>query len=267
MLREVQRITNFIGSDNGYGIEQPLRDWFALCGPTAMTEDLLTALRDAAAALDFTKVEAFGAAMRRLLLHTSHHGFPLPQKGDWNTRELDRQARNAEEALLAAHSSCAMAYVAKHPEHLPPPLALEWGEEDGGDKAGQWLQRLTGRSEYIASLCLIRCCLINILCFYTNLVIADLSGADLRYANFIHANLSSANLSGADLGGADLEGADLEGADLTGADLTGANLTGVQGLTKRQLADLKRRAKPVQQVRQRKTRKVKDDGAADGGSG
>jgi hypothetical protein len=276
MLREVQRITSFISSDNGYGIEQPLRDWFALCGPTAMTEDLLTALRDAAAALDFATVDAYGGAMRRLLLHTSHHGFPLPQKGDWNTKELDRQARDAEEALLAVHSSCAKAYVAKHPEHLPPPLALEWGE-DGRDIAGQWLHRLAGRNEHIARLCLIRCCLINISCFYTNLVIADLSGADLsgadlRYANFIHANLSSANLSSADLSGAYLEGANLSranlsGAELSGAELEGANLTGIQGLTKKELADLKRRAKPVQQVRERKARKVKDDGGADGGNG
>jgi hypothetical protein len=243
MLREVEDMQSYLAAGARYGVETPLRDWFALCGPTAMTGDLLTALRDAAAAPDFAKVDAYGGAMRRLLLHTSHHGFPLPQKGDWNTKELDRQARNAEEALLAAHSSCAKAYVAKHPEHLPPPLALEWGG-NGGEKAGQWLQRLTGRSEYIAGLCLIRCCLINISCFYTNLVIADLSGADLRYANVIHANLSSANLSGAGLGGADLSRANLSNADLSDAILTGANLTNVRGLTKKQLADLKRRAKP-----------------------
>lgn len=156
LLREVKRISDFLNADNGYGLEQPLRDWFALCGPTEMTEDLLTALRDAAAALDFAIIEQYAAAMRTLLLHTSHHGFPLPQKGDWNTKELDRQARNAEEALLAAHSSCALAHIAKHPGGKPPLLALDWGK-DGGDKAGQWLHRLTGRNEYITLQCLNSC--------------------------------------------------------------------------------------------------------------
>lgn len=271
LLREVADMHGYLAAGARYGVETPLRDWFALCGPTAMTWDLLTALRDAAAALDFAAVDQYAAAMRTLLLHSSHHGFPLPQKGDWNTKELDRQARNAEEALLAVHSSSALAYIAKHPDGQPPPLALDWGE-DGGDKAGQWLHRLTGRCEHIAAACLNNCNFLKLKYFRENISFANLSFANLSYANIPYANipyanffcanlfsadlsvadLSIANLSGAnlfcaylshaDLSHADLSGANLSYADLSHANFSGANLEGVRGLTDEELADLKRRA-------------------------
>jgi uncharacterized protein YjbI with pentapeptide repeats len=158
-------------------------------------------------------------------------GMPLPPEST-TFREVERQARNAEETLLAAIDGCA---------RVTRQLSdIAWPDNTS---AGKLLHRLQGQRVtqtemrviigYVARLrpYVVPSCLSHLkigaeqLCLQ-DLESADLEGTDLKGANLKDADLKAANLKGANLEGAYLEGADLVSADLRGADLRGANLRG-----------------------------------------
>lgn len=292
--RLLREMTAIVDDRNGRKWrDNALEGWFDLCGPTAISRDLLTSLRDAAAAASEENLRAWRDAARELLNHTSHHGFALPTKGDWTTKELDRQARNAEEALLALHSACAMALQQRFPDQSQPRV-LDWKPGYDGVAAGQWVHRIIGcrADRPVAVLCLNYCNLYranlsdanlsdanlfganlyasniyganlcgsnlsNTMIRDANICCANISDANISDANISRTNLSGANFHGSNLSGANIRGTNLYRADLSNANLfaadiyranlnntnlSGAKLDNVRGVSKEELADLRRRA-------------------------
>jgi uncharacterized protein YjbI with pentapeptide repeats len=164
-------------------------------------------------------------------------------------QEMTRQARNAEETLLAVLYCCAS--VAKQPSTInwPSEQALAYllarleQERSIATELLGWLDA-PGQNLFWVSLNFGNLPGVNLtgsVLFGAGLFQAELSGAILVGASLTRADIEGANLTGADLAGAhlleavlysanlrraNLEGTLLRDANLAGADLAGANLTG-----------------------------------------
>lgn len=124
--------------------------------------------------------------------------------------EESRQARNAEEALLAVLNACAQT--------TRELSRIEWprAEADGAVSAtafGTWLKRLQGQRPGPVNVLAMDC-----------LSFLDLSGQYLAFADLWRADLGEAYLEKVGLEGANLQQANLAGANLAGANLVGANM-------------------------------------------
>lgn len=218
--------------------EGALRDWLALCGPTAIDYDLLITLRAAVATKPPKTLMVWRTKLSELLQITINEGMPPPAETLWS-KEADRRARNAEEALLACLDAATLALPAEDPAYRHP---LKWGDDTMA--RARWLNHLTGPVgdtflPIIAPLCLRNVDFNHIFYHNANLFNSNLEGANLfnsslKGANIARANLEAANLEGANLFRANLndthiyneniEGANLEEANLARANLARANL-------------------------------------------
>ena len=210
-----------------YPEKSALESWHKLCAPTAMDNVLYRFLKDEIALQTPEVAEKWQTMLCRLIEYVTTEGMP-PTEPRPKFLEEDRLNRNAETALLAAHSACAW----KTDKTLP----INWGE---ATSAGAWLTRLRGQRTGLYILlykCLNHmyfrsCYLLSNDFNYASLIKADLSysilhSASLKNTFIFNVNLSHAFLYGADLSGAGLHGADLHGANLAHANLTYANLSG-----------------------------------------
>ena len=124
-----------------------------------------------------------------------------------------RQARNAEEALLAVLNACAR--VTKTISEI------KWPSRDA---FGAWIARLQGQRTGSENVLALEC--LSFLDLQHSILFSrDLEGANLYRANLSGAYLSGANLSVANLSGANLDRAELSVANLYRANLSGANLS------------------------------------------
>jgi uncharacterized protein YjbI with pentapeptide repeats len=242
MHEEFHRHTTY--RNRGWDEPTALKNWALLCGPTALDLDLLAFLRDEVLRRDVETVETWQATLVHLIEYMLHQGMPMELLETCRTyREQCRQARNAEETLLAALNACLRARMSasleEDPSQEPVRLKIAWPT---GESLGTWLHRVRTqgldpvRPGIVALKCLESLDLSETVLAvqdlgFAALAHASLQNADLWGANLWRANLKNANLWGADLRGANLEvanlrGADLRGADLRGADLRGANLEG-----------------------------------------
>jgi hypothetical protein len=171
---------------------------------------------------DKTDVERWQQTLCHLICFMLRHGMPM-EKLDPRPSfyEENRQARNAEEALLVVLNTCA-----KVTEKLSQ---IKWHSPEA---FGTWISRLCGQRvdgdifylNYLSFLDL-QDCILDFKDFYgANLERANLERANLERANLERANLERANLDGANLHGANLHGTNLHGTNLHGANLHGANL-------------------------------------------
>ncbi|MBE9128895.1 MULTISPECIES: pentapeptide repeat-containing protein [unclassified Coleofasciculus] len=202
--------------DESWGKSDALVTWATLCGLSAMDEYLFHFVCDEMRLQDLSDVRDWQKTLCRLIEFMLRHGMPMEGLNPRpNFQEENRQARNAEEALLAVLNSCARL-TEKCSE-------IKWHSLDA---FGIWIFRLQGQrvNSLFCLNCLsfldLQCCSLG--CQY--LCTANLSGANLSGANLQEANLSGANLSGAILQGVNLYGAKLQGMHLEGANLSGANL-------------------------------------------
>jgi hypothetical protein len=130
------------------------------------------------------------------------HGMPMERLNPRpDFQEENRQARNAEEALLAVLNACARWTVEIS--------KIEWHSPEA---FGTWISRLQGQRVQFEDVFSLNC-----------FSFLDLSLCNLYFKDFYGANLEGANLRGANLEGANLEGADLRGTILEGKDLTELN--------------------------------------------
>jgi uncharacterized protein YjbI with pentapeptide repeats len=240
IVREVRRIHDMLkrrqnDPDEGWDERDALQRWAILCGPSAMDEYLFNFIVDEMRLQNPSDVGNWQQTLCHLIGFMLRHGMPMERLNPRpNFQEENRQARNAEEALLAVLNACA-----KFTQTISK---IEWHSPEA---FGTWISRLQRQRVDLNNVFSLNClsflnlqgCILYLKDFYwanltgANLTGANLTGADLTGANLTGANLTGANLSEADLYGANLTGAnlseaDLYGADLTGADLTGANLTG-----------------------------------------
>ncbi|MBI5252151.1 MAG: pentapeptide repeat-containing protein [Desulfomonile tiedjei] len=188
--------------DTGWDIETALLHWTEFFGPTAMDQALYEFLSNEIAIQSVENVRQWQLELINLTEHMLRFGMPMHRLNPRPSyREELRQARNAEEALLACMSACART--------VNEPYAIEWPEETS---AGDWIARLRGQRKSNQDYCLSLLMLNNIGLNGQFLFTQDLSGANLRSANLCAANLIEANLIEANLRGADLREAQIDGA-------------------------------------------------------
>jgi len=219
-------------SRSGWNEDKALEEWAMLCGMTAMDGYVFEFICNEMQ-LQKSHVSEWqktlssliscmlreGMPMHILWKGMLKHGLQLP-----TYKDTCRQARNAEEALLAALNACA---------RVTQQLSnVEWESETA---FGEWVSRLqpqrSGGENTLAFDCFsylnLSGCYLDLHDFYAaNLQRANLEGADLQLANLQLANLQRANLVGANLERANLVGAYLVEANLREADLVKANLRG-----------------------------------------
>ncbi|MEQ9358183.1 MAG: pentapeptide repeat-containing protein [Coleofasciculus chthonoplastes F2-STO-03] len=202
-----------------------LHRWVLVCGSTAMDKYLFKFVLDEMG-LHYQNKPEDVAKWQDTLCHLIgfmlRHGMPMERlEPRPNFQEENRQARNAEEALLAVLNSCA---------RLTEKLSeIKWHSPDA---FGTWISRLQGQridKDVFCLSCLsfldLRGCILNFKDFYrANLERANLSEANLFEANLYSANLIGTNLSEANLLGANLFKVNLERANLVDAELSEANL-------------------------------------------
>ncbi|MFM7280040.1 MAG: NACHT domain-containing protein, partial [Microcystis aeruginosa] len=207
--------------DNDYDPRQALIAWATLCGPTAIDEYLFSFIVNQIQLQSPDEVKQWQKTLGHLIEYLLVKGMPMEGlKNRPNFQEEMRQARNAEEALLAVFNACGRVTEEIFPIQWPSPEAF-----------GNWLARLQGQRinygpmfvlDCLSFLDLQNCLLICRDLYGANLVRANLAGANLRGANLKWANLVGANLRRANLEWANLVRANLEGANLAGANLAGA---------------------------------------------
>ncbi|GBE76482.1 pentapeptide repeat-containing protein [Microcystis aeruginosa NIES-87] len=201
--------------DNDYDPRQALIAWATLCGPTAIDEYLFSFIVNQMQLQSPDEVKQWQKTLGDLIEYLLLKGMPMEGlKNRPNFQEEMRQARNAEEALLAVFNACGRVTKEIFPIQWPSPEAF-----------GNWLARLQGQRIYYKPMFVLNC--LSFLDLQNCLLICrDLYRANLQRANFAGANLVGANLAGAILVGANLAGAILVGANLEGANLERANLAG-----------------------------------------
>jgi uncharacterized protein YjbI with pentapeptide repeats/adenylate kinase family enzyme len=183
-----------------------LHRWALVCGPSAMDEYLLGFVLDEMR-LQYQQDPAIVAQWQQtfcdLISFMLHHGIPMELLNPRpNFQTENKQARNAEEALLVAVNSCARLTEQLSKFETPSQVSF-----------GTWISRLQGQRLDASNVVALHC-----------LSYLDLSGTFLPIRDLYQANLEGANLEGANLEGAHLEGANLEEAHLEGAHLEGAHL-------------------------------------------
>ncbi|BAY20947.1 pentapeptide repeat-containing protein [Calothrix sp. NIES-2100] len=219
--------------DDGWNKQESLKRWAELCGLTAMDDYIFNFIIDEIRLRqDKYQVDVgeWQQTMCDLISYMLKNGMPMEKLQLPNFQEANRQARNAEEALLAVLNACARATKNVSQIKWPSPEAF-----------GNWVSRLRGqRVDSNSKIFCLNCFsfldlqnsilryqdLYTVNLFEANLFEANLEGANLFEANLFEANLFEASLVRANLEGANLEGAILERASLVRANLEGANLEG-----------------------------------------
>lgn len=233
--------------DDGWDERDALKAWAEVCGPTTMELYLFSFLRDEIRLSGKAACRAWQLLIQGLFGFLLRSGMPMERlEPPLTFHQQTRQARNAEEALMAGLSACA-----KMTQDLSE---IAWPSLSG---FGTWLKRIQAQREGPVPLAMSCLSLLKVsgqvLAFSdlygaildgaslrgadfnrailgetnlreANLERAILYGANLNHANLSHANLSHANLSGSSLNGADLSGSNLRGSNLDGASLNGAIL-------------------------------------------
>jgi uncharacterized protein YjbI with pentapeptide repeats len=203
--------------------EKALRLWGQTTGHTHVTPGIAELLVRELSALGADDVVALHVAVTRIFNFALREGIPVPgpTATAYQTREVVRQSRNAEEALLVLLNACAL--------NTREISQVQWLD---AHNARTWLHRLQSADDVpvpFAMKCLDYMDLRNCQLTGSDLIGAslrhsDLSGASLRGSNLAEADLSHALLREADLCVAGLAAAVLYNANLREADLRGAVL-------------------------------------------
>ncbi|HKO99276.1 MAG TPA: pentapeptide repeat-containing protein [Pyrinomonadaceae bacterium] len=211
--------------DSGFNEQLALEYWLRLCGPVSIDEYVFEFIRNEMLLQEHDQVTQWQIALCSLITFLLRNGMPMERLISIKSfKEQTRQARNAEEALMALGNVCATTVHTVSNIEWPSLTAF-----------GEWMKRLQGQrygpENPLALRCLsflnLRRCILHMSDFYS----ADFFRSDLQEAQFIFANLATANLSQANMKGASfiqahLSHADLSGANLENADFTSANLQG-----------------------------------------
>ncbi|MDJ0737453.1 MAG: pentapeptide repeat-containing protein [Nostocaceae cyanobacterium] len=205
--------------DEGWDEREALTRWAILCGASAMDEYLFNFVVDEMYLQNKSDVSNWQQILCHLIGFMLRHGMPMERinpRPDF--QEENRQARNAEEALLAVLNACARVT-----ENLSQ---IAW---DYPEAFGAWISRLQGQRTDLNQVFCLNClsfldlqgCILVLKDFYK----ANLKGANLKWANLERANLGRVILYGANLGRVILKSANLKGADISRANLKGANIS------------------------------------------
>ncbi|MFN6527081.1 pentapeptide repeat-containing protein [Nostoc sp. ChiSLP03a] len=215
--------------DDGCDEREALKRWAILCGASPMDEYLFNFVADEMCLQDASDVGNWQQILCHLIGFMLRHGMPMERLNPRpDFQEENRQARNAEEALLAVLNTCARVTktVSKIQWHTPEAFGIWISRLQG--------QRINGDTDVFCLNCLsfldLQDCVLVFKDFYqanfegTNLVRADLVGANFARANLVQANLIEANLVQTNFARANLVKANFVQANLVQANLVWANL-------------------------------------------
>jgi hypothetical protein len=196
--------------DKGLGERETLRRWIILCGPSSLDEYLFKFIKNEVRIGGENVASKWQQTLCDLIGFELRNGLPLELISLPNFREMTRQARNAEEALIVVLHACAL---------VTGKLSnIDWPERSS---FGELFSRLQGLPVYPKDLFISRHLgLLNLKAqylgfgsyVYARFEKTDLSGADLRYTNLLSTNLERADLRGTHFSGATLKDVSLEGA-------------------------------------------------------
>jgi hypothetical protein len=216
--------------DSGFDERRALEDWVKLCGPVAMDTYLFKFIVNEMMLNDRSKVAEWQKTTIQLFNYMLRNGMPMERLEPRPAyHEERRQARNAEEALLAVLNACARLTdeVSK----------IDWtSSTDFGDLLAhlQAYGQLRLARECLSYLDLTGCLLLMQGFYRADMRNTKFGKAQLFYAGFVNCNLQNADFSnsfcvctdfrGADLNRADFRGAHIDEGDFRGAVLDAANL-------------------------------------------
>ncbi|MDF5712104.1 MAG: pentapeptide repeat-containing protein, partial [Nostoc sp. S4] len=200
--------------DDGCDEREALKRWAILCGASPMDEYLFKFVADEMPLQNVSDVSNWQQTLYHLIGFMLRHGMPMERLNPRpDFQEENRQARNAEEALLAVLNACSTVTKTVSKIQWPTPEAF-----------GTWICRLQGQRIDIDTDVFCLNCLSFLDLQDCVLVFKDFLGANLEEANLVRANFERANLVGANFERANLRWANLLEANLAGANLVGANL-------------------------------------------
>ncbi|MBW4680983.1 MAG: pentapeptide repeat-containing protein [Microcoleus vaginatus WJT46-NPBG5] len=209
--------------DEGWDEREALHRWALLCGSSKMDEYLFQFVLDEMRLQSLPNVAHWQQTFCHLIGFMLRHGMPMERlrlRPDF--KEENRQARNAEEALLAVLNSCAR--LTQKLSRIEVLFSASFGS-----LISRIQQQRLGPQNPLIFDCLsfldLSSYVFDMRDFYhANLQKSDLTRSHLHYAILYGANLYKSNLTGTQLPWANLESANLEGANLLSANLEGANL-------------------------------------------
>ncbi|MGF1488188.1 MAG: NACHT domain-containing protein [Prochloraceae cyanobacterium] len=189
-------------SDRGWDKTECLKRWAILCGGSPIDEYLFDFILDEIKLLSLNPeniIDNLQDTFSKLISFMLKSGMPMEEVKPMKFQEANRQARNAEEALLVALNSCSRLNQ-KKPKEQQKLVNIKW---ENNLSFGNWLSRLNGQINPSKISVSLKC---------------------LSFVNFNQSILYGANLDGANLREANLRKANLYGANLCEANLYGANL-------------------------------------------
>jgi Pentapeptide repeats (8 copies) len=235
----------------GWDEATALKHWAEICGPTQMDWELWVFVDRDIRRRGKKTARAWQKMLCGLISSMLRSGMPMELLSPRPSfHEESRQARNAEEALLAVLNACAR--TTRELSHIDWPQAEDG--PSGRTAFGTWLKRIQGQRTDVNNVLFLQC--LSYLDLKEQILpTADLSAADLRetdlqgthlgLANLNEANLQKANLKGSYLGNIVSKGYFLKrhfrqrrferGTNLEGANLEGANLEGARLISQDQL--------------------------------
>jgi uncharacterized protein YjbI with pentapeptide repeats len=211
--------------DKGWDEREALVRWIRLCGPAALDEYLFNFLENEVRLAGVPDASNWQETLCKLIGFELRNGMPMELINLTTFKEASRQARNAEEGLIAVLHACARV-TEKRSKIVWPALP------NHTTQFGDLISRLQGQRSGFEVFILKHLGFLNLENQFlpvrdflgADLSYTNLSDADLSYTNFSDADLSGADLSDAALGGTNLSYTNFSGADLSGADLISANL-------------------------------------------
>ncbi|MBD2354599.1 pentapeptide repeat-containing protein [Tolypothrix sp. FACHB-123] len=226
IVKELKLINNQLKAnqeDSDYGLNklQALERWAKLCGLTAMDDYIFNFVVDEIE-LQQDKyqvdVTEWQQTMCNLISYMLKNGMPMQKLQSPTFQETNRQARNAEEALLAVLNACARA--------TKKVSQIKWLSPEA---FGTWISRLRGQrgevdSDVFCLNCLSFLDLQNCILFYQDFCKANFQGSNFQGSNLQGSNLQGSNLRDVNLQEANLQGSNLQRANLQDANLQRANL-------------------------------------------
>ncbi|BAZ31923.1 pentapeptide repeat-containing protein [Cylindrospermum sp. NIES-4074] len=195
----------------GWGEIEALEKWAILCGTSAMDEYLFEFVFDEIRLQNPSDVTKWQEMLCHLISFMLRYGMPMEKLNLPNFHEQNRQARNAEEALLVVLNACARVTqnISKIQWHSSFMEIYDEEETEYFTDFGVWISRLRGQR----------------LDFYNNVFCLNyLSFLDLQYCMLIFQDFYGANLKEANLERAVLYGTNLEQSNLYKTNFYGANL-------------------------------------------
>lgn len=199
----------------GWTQQKALEEWIKITGSTAIDSYLFRFIKDEVSRHNLESIQNWQESFAELLGIVVREGSPMEQIILPNFPTMLRHSRNAEEALLIIHYTCALS--------TKTVLEIDWGKETKTN-FGTWLKRIQGQRQSHENS-------VRVLdsCGYLNLKrqildITDFWGGTYDKTNFNEAAMNKANFGRANLIEASFRNTQLYDSDFQGAILTNANL-------------------------------------------